>query len=167
MRSSFRSPAVLLAVASAAVAMAQGAPPVVKASSPKTVVAGKTFAMTLTVTFPEGLHGYQNPPTDPSLIPLSVASADKTFTISKVSYPEGKPEKVAGEDKPVNVYEGTIKVTVIAKAPTKLGKAIFKLNVGYQECNAQSCFPPGTVPLTADVTVVKSPALVKPKVIKP
>jgi DsbC/DsbD-like thiol-disulfide interchange protein len=163
MRSFSRIAAVLTSIAVAAMAFAQGAPPVVTAQGPKAVIAGKLFSVTLMVTIPAGLHGYQNPPTDPTLIPISVSTGDRIFTISKVNYPLGKPEKIPGEDKPVNVYEGTIRIPVVMKAPTKLGKTTLKLTIKYQECNAQSCFPPGSVDFTSDVTVIKtlSPTLHK------
>src|SRR5579872_2801579 len=73
-------------------------------------VAGKTFKATLTVTFSEGLHGYQNPPSDPDLIPVVIKAGDKIFAVVKVEYPKGESVTMAGESKPVAVYSGTIKI---------------------------------------------------------
>jgi DsbC/DsbD-like thiol-disulfide interchange protein len=155
---SFLRPLILVAgLAVVALASAQGGtPPVVslKVAIPK-VMAGKAFQAVVTITFPEGLHGYQNPPTDPSLIPITVTAADRTCTVLKVSYPKGVPTQVGGESKPINVYQGTVKIPVSIQAPAKLGKALVKLSIGYQECNAQSCFPPGTATAEATVTVIK------------
>ncbi len=125
-------------------------------SSPK-AFAGKTYKAVLTVTFAEGLHGYQNPPSDPTLIPVTVKLADKTFKLVAVSYPKGVPATVGGESKPVNVYEGTVKIPITLTAPTKLGKTSLNLTFGYQQCNSAACFPPGTVTVKAVVTVIKAP----------
>lgn len=165
MRSFLRILALSGIAAISAVGLCQGAPPTVTLKAAAgSVTAGKAFSAVLTITFPDGLHGYQNPPTDPSLIPLAVTAGDKVFKLVKVAYPKGTPTKVAGEDKPINVYSGTIKVPVTLQAPTKLGKAVIKLSVGYQECNEQSCFPPGSVVAQVPVTVVKSSSTPSPKV---
>jgi hypothetical protein len=89
---------VLALAACATYGFAQGdtAPKVsLSATSPK-VYAGKPFKAILTVTFAEGLHGYQNPPTDPTLIPVTVKLADKIFKLVTVSYPKGVPASVGG-----------------------------------------------------------------------
>lgn len=133
--------------------------PKVSITVPKTTVAaGKPVQAILTVTFAEGLHGYQNPPTDPTLIPVVVKSADALFKVTKVSYPKGTPAKVGGESAPVNVYAGTIKIPVTLTAPTKLGQATLTLKFDYQQCNEQACFPPNSITAKLNLTVVKAGA---------
>jgi len=140
----------------AAVAAAQNTPPSVKLNPPLVVAAGKPFNAVLTVTFAPGLHGYQNPPSDPSLIPVSVTFVDKTFQAIHVKYPKGTPEKVGGDPKPVSVYEGAIKIPVVVTAPTKLGKTTLKLAFSYQQCTDRTCFQPSSINVQADVLVVKN-----------
>jgi DsbC/DsbD-like thiol-disulfide interchange protein len=151
---------LLLSAASvvSAISFGQGgnAPTVSLKVATASVVANKPVQAVLTVTFPEGLHAYQNPASDPTLIPITVKAGDKVFKVLKVNYPKGTPASVGGESKPVNVYEGTIMIPVTLQAPTKLGKSTINLSLGYQECNAQACFPPGTVSAKVAVTVVKT-----------
>ena len=120
------------------------------------IQAGKPFTATLIVTFAEGLHGYQNPPSNPDLIPVEVKTGDKTFTVVKVAYPKGTPMPMPGEPKPLAVYSGTVKIPVTLKAPTKLGKTSLKLVFAYQQCNDKACFPPSKVNVEASVNVAKA-----------
>jgi DsbC/DsbD-like thiol-disulfide interchange protein len=147
-------------LAAAVLSFGQGdtAPKVSITVSKSTVTAGKPIQAILSVTFAEGLHGYQNPPSDPTLIPVVVKSADSVFKVVKVSYPKGTPAKVGGESSPVNVYAGTIKIPVTLTAPTKLGKATLTLKFDYQQCNEQACFPPNSISAKVNLTVVKAGA---------
>jgi len=164
MTSLLRSLMVTIAGSCAVVASAQmnPAPVVTLKVSTLSVAAGKPIQAVLTVKFADGLHGYQNPPSDPSLIPVSVKSGDKAFSVVTINYPKGTPTKVGGMDKPVNLYQGTIQIPVILKAPTKLGKASLKLTFSYQQCNESACFPPGSVSVDGSVTVVKKVSTGKP-----
>ena len=136
-------------------------PPTVKLSvDGPNVLANKPFNAVLSVTFADGLHAYQNPPSADTFIPVVVKVDGKTFSVVAVKYPKGVPAKVAGEDKPINIYSGTIKIPVTLKAPAKLGSYDLKLEVSYQQCNEGSCFPPSTV--NAKATVKVSNKLAKP-----
>lgn len=157
MRSSFGLLVSVVALAWPAFANGQAnvAPTVsLKLSSP-TVATGKTLQAVLIVTFAQGLHGYQNPPSDPTLIPVSVRVSDKSFRSLKVVYPKGTPVKMNGEPKPVAVYEGTIKIPLSVSAPATPGKKTFSIVLEYQQCNANSCFQPGSI--TAQAIVIVKP----------
>ncbi len=132
-------------------------PPTVSVKVDKPIIAAaKPFKAVVSVTFADGLHGYQNPASSQNFIPVAVTAGDKTFTVVSVSYPKGTPTTVAGEDKPVSIYAGTVKIVVTLKAPAKLGKTTLKLAFYYQQCNESSCFPPSTVSVAAPVTVAKT-----------
>jgi len=137
------------------VAFGQGeTPPVVKLRFDRPIVsAGKPFKAFLTVTFAPGLHAYQNPPSAPSFIPIVVKAADKSISLLSVEYPKGAPSKVAGESKPVNVYQGTIKIPMTFKAPSKTGSFPVKITFSYQQCDERSCYPPTTVNAKANVII--------------
>ena len=121
---------------------------------------GRGLKGTLVVEIPEGLHGYQNPPADEFENPIRIVSADKGFKVYKATYPKGVEFKMAGAQKPSLVYEGTIRIPVIL-IPTTSGDRSLKLKLDYQFCNANSCFPPNTVEISAPVKV--APALKKAK----
>ena len=164
MTSLFRYSVIAAAICSAVVVVAQSnpAPTLTLKLASQAAAAGKPLQATLTVTFAEGLHGYQNPPTDPTLIPVVVKLADKTFSLVSVKYPKGTPAKVGGEDKPINVYQGTIQIPITLKAPAKLGKTTLKVSFDYQQCNETACFPPGSVSAEASVVVLKTLPPAKP-----
>jgi len=160
MKSIFQLLGSVVCVGAAALATAQEAPKVSLKLQPS-VQANKAMHGVLTVTFPKGLHGYQNPPSDPDLIPITVKAADKTVRVIMVDYPKGKPSKVVGESKPINIYEGTIQIPVILQAPAQFGKASVKLSFGYQMCNDSACFPPGKVVAESSITVIKYTGTIK------
>ena len=120
---------------------------------PKTAKPGATVTGTVEVTFAEGLHGYQNPPTTPDLIPIVLTVDTKDVKLKPVTYPAGKSEKVAGSNTAVMVYEGTIKIPVKVVLPKKHGKLSVAFKLSYQQCNASSCYPPSDVSASAPITV--------------
>ncbi|MDR3688478.1 MAG: protein-disulfide reductase DsbD family protein [Fimbriimonas sp.] len=130
-------------------------PPVVKlkVGSP-VVLASKPFKATLSVTFGPGLHAYQNPPSDPTNIPITVKAGDKVFKVLSVSYPKGVAKAIPAETKAINVYSGTIQIPITLQAPAKTGRLPIEVSLGYQQCTDQSCFPPSSV--TAKATVIIS-----------
>ena len=131
-------------------------PPSVKVSiDDKAVTAGKPFNASVAITFADGLHAYQNPPSADTFIPVVVKLEGKEFTLVTAKYPKGTPAKVAGEEKPVNIYTGTIKIPFTVKAPAKAGAFDFNVSVSYQQCNEGSCFPPSSVNASAKIKVGK------------
>jgi DsbC/DsbD-like thiol-disulfide interchange protein len=127
--------------------------PVVAAKFPPTVKPGKVLTGYVTITFSEGLHGYQNPPSKDYLIPVSVSITTKGAKLKPIKYPAGQDETVGGETKPVRVYEGTVKIPVSLTVPKKAGKLKLDFMVHYQQCNQQNCFPPSDVAVSVPVTV--------------
>src|SRR5690348_10112222 len=81
--------------------------PAVKLVLPKEAKPGATVKGTVELTFAEGLHGYQNPPTDEYQIPVKVDAETKGFTL-KATYPKGIMKAIGGDPKPSAVYEGTV-----------------------------------------------------------
>lgn len=127
---------------------------------------GEKVKATLTVGFGSGLHAYQNPPSESYMIPVTVTS--KGVSLVKAAYPKGVDAAVGGDTKPVKVYEGTVQIPILLLAPAKPGTYSAALTVRYQQCNATSCFPPGTVAANANFSVVtavpKAPAKAVPPV---
>lgn len=129
-------------------------PPTAKLQLPTKVAPGSAVKGTVKVTIAQGLHAYQNPPSEAYMIPLVLEGATKGLTL-KVTYPKGVAEKVAGEDKPVPVYAGEIQIPFEFKAPAKTGAFKFDLKLKYQQCNNSGCFPPGEIMVSGTVNVKK------------
>ncbi len=128
----------------------------------KTVVVGKALKGTLTLTLPEGQHGYQNPPADEFENPITLKVVDKGFKLGKVEYPKGVELTMQGAEKPSKVYEGTIKIpfTLIATKPLpKLSSIGF--SVDYQLCTMNNCYPPSALTLKAPLKVMPAVAAKK------
>ncbi len=146
---------LLVAFAASAIAAAQGPRASATLTVDKsTVAAGATVTGRVTVTFPDGYHAYQNPPSEDFEIPLKLeAGKASKFKLVKVTYPKGTPMSVGGEPKPSAVYTDTIVIPVVLKAPAGVGASSVSINVNYQQCNASSCLPPDMLELTAKLTV--------------
>jgi DsbC/DsbD-like thiol-disulfide interchange protein len=151
---------VVVVAAMTASALAQegaDAPKVELKLSKTQVQASGQLTGTVTVTFAEGLHGYQNPPSEDFQMPVTVKVDGKTFKLIKANYPKGVDATMAGDPKSFKAYLGTVTIPVTLKAPAKAGSHTLKVVVSYQQCNDQSCFPPGDVAAIAKVKVVAAP----------
>jgi len=148
--------AILASLALSVFASAQAPDPKVAVSAvPKEVAIGGQLKLTVTVTFAEGFHGYQNPPASEYEIPVVVKVDGKEFKLTKVIYPAGVDAKVAGSETPTKTYMGAVKIPVVITDPKKIGKKDLKILVSFQQCNEQSCMPPGEVASTVKVNIVK------------
>lgn len=151
--------ALFLIASVAALACAQApAPEVTLSAPPKAVAAGSKVKLTVTVTFADGLHGYQNPPKQEFEIPVTVKIDGKDFKLAKATYPPGEDATVGGGTTPTKTYAGTIKIPIEVTVPKTVGSKSFKVLVSYQQCNEQACFPPDTVTVATKVNVVKKVA---------
>jgi len=147
---------VLLISALSVFASAQAPEPTLTVSeAPKAVAAGSKLTLTVTVSFADGLHGYQNPPAQEFEIPVTVKIDGKEFKLVKAAYPAGIDATVGGGDKPTKTYAGTIKIPITVSVPAKVGAKTLKVVVSYQQCNETACFPPADVTKTIKVNVVK------------
>jgi DsbC/DsbD-like thiol-disulfide interchange protein len=129
--------------------------PTIKVTLPKQAKPGAKVMGTLEITFSEGLHGYQNPPTDEFQIPVKVSIDTKGFVLAKAIYPKGVLKTMGGDTKPAAVYEGMIRIPVVVTMPAKPGTADLKFTVKYQQCNEQSCYPPDSISSSVKILVKK------------
>ncbi len=127
--------------------------PDLKVSFPASGKHGAKLDGSLQVTFGPELHAYQNPASDPDLIPITVTVGPKTIKLKPVKYPAGTDLAVGGDPKPVKVYSGTIKIPLSIVLPTKKGSVKVSVIFHYQQCNMNSCYPPADATATATVTV--------------
>ena len=134
----------------------QGAnlPPTVtlKVLTPR-VQPNKPFKAELVVKFGEGLHGYQNPPSDTFEIPVTVKLKSGDAKLVKISYPKGADMKMVGDTKPTKVYSGSVTIPLSFVAGKKPGALVLSFN--YQQCTDANCFPPSSVDAKADLTAHK------------
>lgn len=122
---------------------------------------GETISATVSITFGSGLHAYQNPPTEPYMIPVTVESGNSATQLKSVRYPRGVDKIVGGVTDAAAVYSGTIQVPVEIVVPNSPGSHEISIKVGYQQCDATTCYAPGSVTGTATIRV-SAPAATPP-----
>ncbi len=135
-------------------ALGQDLPPSVSFKTEKaTYKVGEEIKGTVTATFEPGLHGYQNPPSKDFMLAVTVKPGDGTV-VKSVAYPKGHIEMAGGEE--AAVYSGTVSFPVVISAPTVKGKVKLNLGFYYQQCDANTCYMPNTIPVIAEVTIEAS-----------
>jgi len=140
------------AILLASMAFAQEIPPQVSVKV-SAASAGKPLAVTVTIQFEEGLHGYQNPPSDPFENPVKISVTEKRFKLLKVTYPKGVSMTQEGSTKSSLVYMGKVDFPLQIQLPKKPGKYTIPLNVAYQQCSDRTCYPPSSASVKVQVTI--------------
>jgi len=127
----------------------------IKLAAP-TATVGKEIKGTIKLSFPEGFHGYQNPPADEFENPIKVAVVEKTYKLVKVNYPAGVEFKVVGAEKASLIYEGEIEIpfTLLATKPAAKNAKDVSFKIDYQLCNASSCWPPASLSIKVPLKVL-------------
>lgn len=103
------------------------------------------------ITFADGFHAYQNPPSKDYQIPVVLDSDGSALAF--VNYPAGKSMVIGGEVEPSLSYSGATVIPFIVKLSDKPGKQTIALSISYQQCNDQACFPPGRQALSQEIEV--------------
>jgi hypothetical protein len=118
---------------------------------------GSTFQAAVVMDIPGGLHVNSNRPGQKFLIPTTVkVSAPKGFRVTPVTYPRGASRRFKFSDQPLNVYEGRaiFRFNVSVPANHPLGVETVRVNVYFQSCNEEACFPPAPRDLALRIAVV-------------
>ena len=117
---------------------------------------GGRGVLAVTVVVAPQFHINAHTPNDPDLIPTTW-SAGRTpgVTFGAAKFPAAKTIKVSYEKQPMTVYQGrtTILVPFSVAKTARPGRLAVNGTVGYQGCNATSCYPPATASVQAIVTV--------------
>lgn len=143
----------------AATAQAPGGVTVASVSAavkPAAVAPGGKGALTLTVAIKPGYHINSHKPNDPDLIATAFTPARVPgVTFGPARYPSAKSIKVSYEKKSLPVYEGRMKIVVpfIVAKSAKRGHLPLSGSLGYQGCNATSCYPPTSALVKASITI--------------
>jgi thioredoxin:protein disulfide reductase len=118
---------------------------------------GKQFEIAVVANIVSGYHVNSHHPTDPYLIPTTVAAElPKGFQLVDTIYPPGQEKRFPfSPDKPLNVYSGnfTLLLKLTAQNNAALGATTIPLTLRYQACNDDACLPPVKLPVTAKLDV--------------
>lgn len=119
---------------------------------------GETVTLSVKFKVDPGIHVQANPASRRNLIATTVTfEEDGGIRPGTPLYPPGKPFRLKGSDSDISTYDGEveIKLPLTASADAKEGRRKLKGKLRYQACEEASCFFPMTVPLEAQVLLLK------------
>jgi len=122
---------------------------------------GTSFRAAILMEIPDGLHVNSNRPLGKYAVPTTVKiDAPRGLRITPVSYPRGSVRTFrfgshsAGER--LAVYEGRaiMRFNVTVPAGFEVGVARIRVNVQFQSCTDEVCFPPARRELVLPIAIV-------------
>jgi DsbC/DsbD-like thiol-disulfide interchange protein len=121
---------------------------------------GSTFQAAVVMEIPRGLHVNSNKPLGKYAVPTVVkVDAPKGFRVTPVTYPRSTVRTFrfgGGAEERLAVYEGraVFRFNVSVPASHSLGVETVRVNVRFQSCDDEVCFPPATRELALRIAVV-------------
>src|SRR2546423_2571111 len=122
---------------------------------------GSSFRAAIVLDIPEGLHVNSNRPLGKYAIPTVVkVEAPRGLKITPVSYPAGTVrafrfgEGSSEERLAVCERRAIVRFNVNVPSDYELGVARIRVNVRFQSCNDEVCFPPATRELELPIAIV-------------
>lgn len=125
-----------------------------KVDAPVSLVAGARGTIAVEMNLGSGWHVNSHTPSEAYLIPTSVTLTVSRGTLSAVRYPKDVEKRFSFSDKPLRVYEGTVRFEADLDLPAEAtGPVSIRGNLSYQACNDRQCFAPAKIPMEASVAV--------------
>lgn len=116
--------------------------------------AGTKTIVAVEMTLGPKWHVNSHTPAEDFLIPTDLTLKASAGKLSPIRYPKHVEKKFAFSDKPLRVYEGTVRFeTDLDLAAGANGMVSLSGTLGYQACNDEQCFMPEKVPLEAKLEV--------------
>ncbi len=135
----------------------------VRLAAPPQVAAGATAAVIVEMTIGEGWHVNSHSPGEKFLIPTDVSLTTTLGALSEIRYPPHVERRFAFADKPLLVYEGTVRFQADLTLPAGAGgDVVIAGTVSFQSCNERQCFAPAKLPVEGKVVVVARSQSVAP-----
>jgi hypothetical protein len=143
----------------AALAQAPGGVKVATVSAavvPLIAHSGGKGTVLVTVIVSPHFHINAHRPNDPDLIPTTLTMGKAGgISFGAPVFPASMSVKVGYEKKPMLVYTGraVFRVPFTVSKSAKPGRQTLAGSLGYQGCNATSCYPPTNAIFRADLTI--------------
>jgi Thiol:disulfide interchange protein DsbD, N-terminal len=123
------------------------------------VRAGATTGVELDFRIGSEFHINSHHPRADYLIPTALKlNAPEQLTVADVKYPAGEEMTFPfSPNEKLSVYSGDFSINAVLKAPanTAAGKYPVKGELRFQACDHSACYPPHSIPVQFQVTVVK------------
>lgn len=121
--------------------------------------AGATKNINLDFRIGSEFHINSHTPKSPLLIPTVLKlSGPEQVAIADVKYPAGQDMSFPfSPDEKLSVYSGDFSIDAVLKAPASAAPGTYpvKGDLRFQACDHSACYPPRTIPVQFQVTVVK------------
>jgi len=131
---------------------------------PPAATAGSKAAVSVEMTLGATWHVNSKTPSEDYLIPTELALTASGGSFSPVKYPKHVEKSFAFAEKPLAVYEGTVRFGADLSIPKDAAGAIeIKGILSYQACNDQQCFPPAKIAVAGTVKVEGAKTAATPK----
>jgi hypothetical protein len=121
--------------------------------------AGATKDVTMDFRIGSEYHINSHTPKSPLLIPTALKlNATSPITVADVKYPAGQDQSFPfSPDEKLNVYSGDFSINAQLKAPANASAGTYpvKGELRFQACDRSACYPPRSIPVQFQVTVVK------------
>ncbi len=130
-----------------------------KLVAPASMAPGAKATVAVEMALGPGWHVNAHVPSEKFLIPTDAALSASPGAVSAVRYPKDVERRFAFSEKPLNVYEGTVRFEAELELSAKTaGKVALTGTLSYQACNDKQCFAPAKIPLSATVAIAPSAA---------
>ncbi len=120
---------------------------------------GGTATVDLDFRIAEPFHINSNKPKSELLVPTTLQlTPPAQIGITEVKYPAGKDETFPFAPKePLNVYSGDFSIEARVKALPNAAPGVYPVSgeLKFQACDRSACYPPKSMPVNFQVTVVK------------
>jgi hypothetical protein len=104
----------------------------------------------------QGFHTHANPATDKFYIATELrAEPQEGITPGKPVYPPGTSRKLGFADKPLSLYEGSVRIKLPLRAEKNAlkGRHTLRARLRVQVCNDEACLPPSEIDAPINVTI--------------
>jgi len=123
------------------------------------VRAGATKDVPMDFRIGSEFHINSHTPKSPLLIPTALKlNPPPQVTVADVKYPAGEDQSFPfSPDEKLNVYSGDFSIDALLKVPanTPAGAYPVKGELRFQACDRSACYPPHSLPVQFQVTVLK------------
>jgi len=162
MRKNPAVPLIALLIAGFALAQSPGdkLPSVIMAPVGNVQVrAGASAAVSLDFRIGSEFHINSPTPKSELLIPTAIKlTTPDQVTVADVKYPPGQDVSFPfSPDEKLSVYSGDFTIDTVIKAPANAAAGTYPVTgtLRFQACDHSACYPPKTIPVQFQVTVVK------------
>ncbi len=121
--------------------------------------AGATTSVEMDFRIGSGFHINSHQPEADYLIPTALKlNAPEQVTVADLKYPAGEEMTFPfSPNEKLSVYSGDFSINAVLKAPANAAAGSYpvKGELRFQACDHSACYPPRSIPVQFQVTVVK------------